>query len=226
MPVRACRRRRRAPAAARATSTVARSSTTSQPTAMRPCGRVELAAVRQRAQQDDGARDRERQAEHDAAAPSPSRARRPSAAPSSVATAIWTSAPGTAIARTASRSSSEKWMPTPNISRMTPISASSVATAGSAVRPGRERPDGDAGEEVADDRGQPEPLGDQAADERGGQADRDGGMRTGSWSMALPGSKGGAQDWRGSVPERRLECAGQRYPTRCGASSGTRSLSP
>ena len=23
-------------------------------------------------------------------------------------------------------------------------------------------------------------------------------MRTGSWSMALPGGRGGAQDWRGS----------------------------
>ena len=47
--------------------------------------------------------------------------------PSRVAISIWTTAPGIAIARTDSRSLSEKCMPTPNISRMTPISASSAA---------------------------------------------------------------------------------------------------
>ena len=44
-----------------------------------------------------------------------------------VATAIWARAPGTAMARTASRSWREKCRPTPNISRITPISASSLA---------------------------------------------------------------------------------------------------
>ena len=44
--------------------------------------------------------------------------------PSKVAIAIWPTAPGIAIARTESRSFSEKCRPTPNISRMTPISAS------------------------------------------------------------------------------------------------------
>ena len=48
----------------------------------------------------------------------PSRGPTPSQIPSSVATTIWTSAPGIAIARTASRSRIEKWMPTPNISRI------------------------------------------------------------------------------------------------------------
>ena len=41
--------------------------------------------------------------------------------------------PGTAIARTSRRSRTEKWMPTPNMSRMTPILASSVAIAASAT---------------------------------------------------------------------------------------------
>jgi hypothetical protein len=41
-----------------------------------------------------------------------------------VATAIWPTAPGTAMRATDIRSFSEKCRPTPNISRMTPISAS------------------------------------------------------------------------------------------------------
>ncbi len=65
-------------------------------------------------------------------------------------------------------------MPTPNISRMIPISASSVATPRSAMRPGREGPDDDARDDVADDRGELEALGDEAADEGGDQADREG----------------------------------------------------
>ena len=57
-------------------------------------------------------------------------------APSTVAKAICTIAPGTAMARTDSRSLSEKCRPTPNISRMTPISASSSASDWSATKPG------------------------------------------------------------------------------------------
>lgn len=49
---------------------------------------------------------------------------------------ICTTAPGTAILRTASRSPSEKCRPTPNISSMTPISASWLAMAASATKPG------------------------------------------------------------------------------------------
>ena len=60
----------------------------------------------------------------------------PSAMPSSVAQAICAMAPGTAIARTESSCSSEKCRPTPNISRMTPISASSLASVWSATKPG------------------------------------------------------------------------------------------
>jgi hypothetical protein len=45
-------------------------------------------------------------------------------------------APGTAMARTDNRSCSENCSPTPNISRMMPISDSSLATAWSATNPG------------------------------------------------------------------------------------------
>ncbi len=70
--------------------------------------------------------------------------------------------------------------------------------------PGRERADDDAREDVADDLGQPQTPSDETADERGSQADRDGGDQNG---LVVHGSsrgrRGGAQDWRGSVPERR-----------------------
>ena len=63
-----------------------------------------------------------------------------------------------AMARTDSRSFSEKCRPTPNISRMTPISASSVASAWSATKPGVNGPTGDAGEQIADQRRDPQAL--------------------------------------------------------------------
>ncbi len=58
------------------------------------------------------------------------------AQPKAVATMICAIAPGTAIAFTDSRSLSEKCSPTPNISRMTPISASSAISPWSATKPG------------------------------------------------------------------------------------------
>lgn len=58
------------------------------------------------------------------------------AVPITVATAICTTAPGRAIFFTDSRSSSEKCSPTPNISSITPISASCPAIAVSATKPG------------------------------------------------------------------------------------------
>ena len=60
--------------------------------------------------------------------------------PISVATAICPIAPGTATFFTESRSRSEKCRPTPNISRMTPISASSVARFALATKPGVKGP--------------------------------------------------------------------------------------
>jgi hypothetical protein len=69
-------------------------------------------------------------------APRPQPSQDASATPIAVAIAICTTAPGIAIARTESRSSSEKCRPTPNISRMTPISESSLAMLWSATKPG------------------------------------------------------------------------------------------
>ena len=56
--------------------------------------------------------------------------------PSRVATAICATAPGMAIDFTARRSFKEKCRPTPNINRITPISASSGASEVSATKPG------------------------------------------------------------------------------------------
>ena len=60
-------------------------------------------------------------------APSGQPSHQPTAMPSGVATSPCASAPGTAMARTDSKSLSEKCSPTPNISRMTPTSASWLA---------------------------------------------------------------------------------------------------
>ena len=73
-------------------------------------------------------------------APSPHPQSHAIAMPSGVASAIWPIAPGTATPRTASRSEAEKCRPTPNISRMTPISASCPASSPSATNPGVKGP--------------------------------------------------------------------------------------
>ena len=62
------------------------------------------------------------------------------ALPGAVAKRICPIAPGMAMARTASRSLMEKCRPTPNISRITPISASWCAILTSAMYPGVEGP--------------------------------------------------------------------------------------
>ena len=117
------------------TSTIARSSTTSQPTAMRP----RSVSSRRRSCK---VRSTTTVLATDSAAPkiSPALSDHPcsqaSAAPSTVATAICASAPGTAMARTDSSSCSENCSPTPNISRMMPSSESSLAIAWSATKPG------------------------------------------------------------------------------------------
>ena len=56
--------------------------------------------------------------------------------PNKVATTIWPMAPGMAMAFTAIKSLSEKCRPTPNISSITPISASWLARCWSATKPG------------------------------------------------------------------------------------------
>ena len=117
------------------TSTIARSSTTSQPTAMRP---LWLSS----APRDSSARSSTTVLATDRHTPNTSAPAvdqpqdRPSIAPIAVATTICTTAPGTAMRRTSSRSSSEKCKPTPNISSITPISASCAASCASATKPG------------------------------------------------------------------------------------------
>ena len=117
------------------TSTVARSSTTSQPTAMRPFmvsstprASSALSSTTVLAHDSDSPKIRpapQVQSHHQA---------RPM--PSSVASVICTTAPGMAMRLTASRSFSEKCSPTPNISSMTPISESCEAMCTSATKPG------------------------------------------------------------------------------------------
>ena len=153
-----CRRARGASAgSSTSTRTTTRSSTTSQPTAMRPFTEPSTPAVLERAQQHDRAGDREREAEHERRAQAPAPEHRGAPTPSAVATTICTIAPGMAMRRTASRSSSEKCSPTPNIISITPISASWPASATSATKPGVAGPIDDAGHEIADQRRQPKP---------------------------------------------------------------------
>ncbi len=115
--------------------TVARSSTTSQPTAMRPFmlssmprSSSALSSTTVLAHESD------RPSTSDAPVSQPQLFA--SAVPSTVAMVICTIAPGTAMRFTDSRSPMEKCRPTPNMSSITPISASCEAMAVSATKPG------------------------------------------------------------------------------------------
>ena len=77
-----------------------------------------------------------------------------------VAAVLCASAPGIASERTASRSFKLKCRPTPNISRITPISASSDAILRVAHDARRVRANQHTRDEVADDRRKPEAPGD------------------------------------------------------------------
>ena len=118
------------------TSTVSRSSTTSHPTAMWPARRMQVAIVRQDADEHDRARDREPDAKHQAGSATSSQRHGRRAMPRPVATALCAIAPGTATRQTATSSSMWNCMPTPNISRMMPTSASCSAMWRSATKPG------------------------------------------------------------------------------------------
>ena len=86
-------------------------------------GRVELATVRDRPAAARPCWPPTATSPRTSAPPIPQPSATPSSRPRIVAITIWMSAPGIAIPRTAARSRSEKWMPTPNISRMIPMSA-------------------------------------------------------------------------------------------------------
>ncbi len=146
-------------------STIARSSTISQPIAILP----RRVSSRRRS---SSARSTTTVLATDSARPNtrPLR-RRPAQQPgqrrsrAAVTKAICASAPGMAMAFTAIRSRSEKCRPTPNISRITPISASCGASVWSATKPGRERAGDDARDQVAHQRRQPQALREQAEHE-------------------------------------------------------------
>ena len=117
------------------TSTQARSSTTSQPTAMRPF--IESSTPRaSRALSSTTVLAHESDSPKIKPLPTPQPIHHASPMPSRVATLICTTAPGTASRRTESRSPSEKCSPTPNISSITPISDSCEAMCTSATKPG------------------------------------------------------------------------------------------
>ena len=117
------------------TRTVTRSSTMSQPTAIRPSP-VSSSPRSSRARRSTTVLATESEMPKTMPEPQDHPHRRDTTAPRAVAARIWTIAPGTAMRRTARRSPGEKWRPTPNIRRMTPISASCEARPASATKPG------------------------------------------------------------------------------------------
>ena len=167
-PVPPGRRRR---ATTTSTRTVKRSSTTSQPTAMWPVGvcRSPLSAS---TRMSTTVLDTEIASPKTMLADQPHPQDTPTRVPSSVAARLPPRAPGTATRPTASNSSRWNCKPTPNISRMTPISASwsAMLLVGDEAR--RVRPDDDPRQQIADDRREPEAEGDVAADQRRGQPAR------------------------------------------------------
>ena len=120
-------------------STITRSSTISHPTAMRPLT-VSSALRCSSARSNTTVLATDRANPITRPAPTPQPHRSASATPLAVATAICAIAPGSAMARTASRSLIEKCRPTPNIRRMTPISASWLARLASPTKPGVKGP--------------------------------------------------------------------------------------
>ena len=89
-----------------------------------------------RLQKHHGRGARKRRPEDERLPPGPIPKKCTATAPNTVAIAIWSTAPGSAIALTLMRSFTEKCRPTPNISSITPISDNWCARAGSAKTPG------------------------------------------------------------------------------------------
>lgn len=105
------------------TKTMARSSTTSQPTAIRPSPESTKPRL-SRALSKTTVLATESEMPKTSAEPRLHPQKVATPAPKAVATAICTTAPGRAIFRTAIRSSTEKCKPTPNMRSITPTSAS------------------------------------------------------------------------------------------------------
>jgi len=120
-------------------STITRSSTMSQPTAMRPSWESSLPCrSSERSSTTVLATDRDKPNMTAAGRFQPQSRATP--APRSVATSICPMAPGTAMRHTETRSGMEKCSPTPNMSRITPISASCDASEMSPTNPGVKGP--------------------------------------------------------------------------------------
>jgi hypothetical protein len=119
--------------------TMTRSSTTSQPTAIRPRS-VSCRSRSCRVRRTTTVEATERARPKTMPPPSGQPMRWPAATPSSETSATWAKAPGTATPLTWSSSLGEKCSPTPNIRRMTPISASCCAPEASATNPGVKGP--------------------------------------------------------------------------------------
>ena len=120
-------------------STMARSSTISQPTATRPLG-LSSRVRSSRAFRSTTVLATERLSPTTRPVPSGQPHSRHRPMPRAVARTIWRMAPGTASRRTASRSAAEKCSPTPNISKMMPTSANCTESSPSATNPGVKGP--------------------------------------------------------------------------------------
>lgn len=112
-----------------------RSSTTSQPTAMRPL-MLSSRPLASSARSSTTVLATDRHRPKISAPPQCQPQAMLAPMPRATATAICTMAPGTAMRRTASNSRMEKCRPTPNISSITPISASWPARPMSPTKPG------------------------------------------------------------------------------------------
>ena len=138
-------------------STVARSSTISQPTAMRPVGVSSIAALLERAQQHDRAGDREREAEHEPAAERQPQPRRDDRMPSAVADDdLADRARARRCAHRQQVLEREVQADAEHQQDHADLGELGGERVGDEAR--RERADGDAGEQIADDRRQAEAV--------------------------------------------------------------------
>ena len=165
-------------------------------------GGVQLVAVGQGAQDDDGAGDRDRQAEDEAATQAPAQrgtepdAEQPRNDRLDDRPRDRDRADGEELADRELDPDAEHQQDHPELGEL-------ERDVGVGTQPGRERPDHHASDDVPDDGGQADMPGDETADECGSQADRDSGDENGLVVQGGIPLTGGAQDWRGSVPERR-----------------------
>ena len=162
---------RRTAAAAPATSTITRSSTISQPTAMWPLIDSSSAALLERPQQHHRAGDRERTDRTPASPERPAPQRSPTATPSAVAMAICATAPGNAMRRTANRSCEREVQADAEHQQHDADLRELPARLDVGDEARRGGTDDDARDQIADEGRQTQPDGEEATDEGEGEAD-------------------------------------------------------